>query len=140
MRERPDTSAFDLDVEAFVDVLEDAPVTLAILFGSRARSTSHGSSDVDLAVEFSPSLSSVERTRVRMDLISELSRALDLDAVDVVPLSAAPTELRREIQADGIILYGDEPDWFDSDGGSNPTHEETLARFDEIVDTLERVV
>jgi len=140
MRERHDLSAFELDVDAIVEVLEDAPVTLAILFGSHARSASHGSSDVDLAVEFSTSLSSVERTRARLDLISELSSTLELDGVDVVPLTAASKELRREIQADGIVLYGEEPERFDFDESSDPTHEETLARFDEIVDTLEQVV
>lgn len=140
MRDRRDLSVYDLDAEAMLEVLEDAPVTLAILFGSRARSNPHGSSDVDLAVEFSPSLSSVDRTRVRLDLISQLSSALNFDAVDVVPLTAVSTELRREIQADGIVLYGDKPDWFDTDAGSDPTHEETLTRFDEIVDRLERVV
>jgi predicted nucleotidyltransferase len=140
MEERPDLSKLDLDVDTIVDVLEGAPVTRAVLFGSHARATVHGSSDVDIAVEFSPRLSSVERTRARLDLISRLSSALAIEAIDVVPLSAASADLRREIQADGIVLYGDAPTWIEADDPGESTHEETLARFDEIVDTLERVV
>jgi predicted nucleotidyltransferase len=140
MGERPDISALELDVDTIADVLEDAPVVRAILFGSRARSASHGSSDIDIAVEFSPTLSSVERTRARLDLISGVSNALAIDAVDVVPLSAASADLRQEIRTDGIVLYGEEPEWFEPVDTGALNHEETLARFDEIVAALERVV
>jgi predicted nucleotidyltransferase len=61
-------------------------------------------SDVNLAVAFPDSLSSVERTRVRLLLIERLSVALGTDDVDVVPLDRAPEALLAEILRDGIIL------------------------------------
>lgn len=141
MRDRSEFSASGLDVDALVEVLDGAPVTCGVLFGSHATGDEQSGSDVDLAVEFESSLSSVERTRARLQIIEEASVVLGLDAVDVVPLSAAPPALRREIYEDGVLLYGslDETDT-PGDGDTEPDREETLARFDRILADLERTV
>ena len=139
MREYSEGNVPDLDVDAIVEILEEAPVTLGVLFGSYARGDERATSDVDVAVELDPELSSMERTRARLSLIERLSVALGRDAVDVIPLSTAPEELRREIGDEGILLVGRTEDV--------PTNDESVARsrdnrerFDELIDDLERVV
>lgn len=94
------------DIEAVAGALEGAPISLAVLFGSHARDEARATSDVDLAVAFDDSLSSVERTRARLALIERLSRALETDAVDVIPLERAPDALVEEIRRDGVFLRG----------------------------------
>jgi predicted nucleotidyltransferase len=116
-------------------------VTCGILFGSYATGDERSGSDIDLAVEFEPSLSSLERTRARLRIIEEVSVALDIDAVDVVPLSEAPVALRREINQNGILLYGslgeaDRP----ADEDTELDDEEALARLDRVLADLERTV
>ena len=87
------------------------------------------------------SLSSVERTRARLRIIEEVSVALGLDAVNVVPLSGALPALRREIHEDGVLLYGslDEAD-APADGDTELNREETLAQFDRILTDMEQTV
>ena len=58
MREREEATVPDLDIEVIVRVLDEAPVNLAVLYGSAARGDVTTRSDIDLAVEFEKSLSS----------------------------------------------------------------------------------
>lgn len=139
MRDRSETSAIPLDVNAVVEVLEGAPVRRGVLFGSFARGEDRTASDVDVAVEFDHSLSSVEQTKARLDLIERLSSALGLDEVDVIPLSRAPAALRREINRDGIALYGPSESLDVRDDGDG-THEDRIDQFNDIIADLERVV
>lgn len=60
-----ETRPADLDLDGIRSVLEEAPVTLAVLYGSRTRGEARSGSDVDVAVSFREPLSSVERTRTR---------------------------------------------------------------------------
>lgn len=138
MRTRDDVSIPGLDVATIVETVEDAPVTAAVLYGSHARGEATPGSDVDLAVQFDESLSSEERTRARLALIERLSTALGTDAVDVVPLSGASDDLKRDIFVDGIRLYGrvDERPV----GETARDHDERLADFDDLLAELERVV
>lgn len=129
-----------LDTGAIREVLDDAPVTLGILYGSQARGDATPSSDVDLAVVFEESLSSVERTRARVALIERIGAVLGTDDVDVVPLPEVSSRLYQEILEDGHLLYGtlDESDRHEESGAS--THEARLEAFDEILADLEQVV
>jgi predicted nucleotidyltransferase len=106
MRELDETAIPGLDIEEIVRILERVPVTLGVLYGSHAQGEATGGSDIDLAVAFDESLSSVERTRARLELIEQLSTGLETDDVDVVPLSDAPSELLEEILTDGVLIYG----------------------------------
>lgn len=139
MRTREDASIPELDVETIVEVVEDAPVTAAVLYGSYARGEETPTSDVDVAVEFDESLSSGERTRARLALIERLSTALGTDDVDVVPLLQASDELRREIFEDGVCIYGS-PEEHAVEDETATSHDERLADFDELLAELERVV
>lgn len=141
MGESQDGSTPTPDVDAIESTLAEAPVSLAVLYGSHARGEATQTSDVDLAVAFDDSLSSLERTRARLELIERLSRELGID-VDVVPLDRAPPTLGREIREDGIVIVGSRAD-LDAYTESEPrqrTREQRLAEFDELLGDLERVV
>lgn len=140
MREPSGSSNLDLDVDAIVAVLEEVPVERGVLFGSYARGDERTTSDIDLAVAFDESLPSIERTRVRLQVIERVSAVLGLDSVDVIPLSDAPSELRREINEDGIAIYGPPTELETSDDVPESDHAERIERFDEVVADLERVV
>lgn len=129
---------FDLDrVRA---VCSSAAVTVAILYGSRARGDAIARSDVDVAVGFQDDLTSAERTRQRLRLTSELSRVFGTDAVDVVPLSGMSPALRREVAEDGVLLYGDPREVSSVDSSGPRSHEERLREFDEMLAAIRKVV
>jgi len=132
----------NVDTEAMTAILEEAPLTLAVLYGSVARGEATAGSDVDVAIAFKDDLSSAERTRTRLDLITELGTALDSASVDVTPLADAPPELRRAVRADGIVLLGSASD-LDAYVDNLPdarSHDERLEAFDELLSDIERVV
>lgn len=142
MLEHQETEVPDLDTETIIRVLGDAPVSLAVLYGSYVHGDSTAASDVDLAVAFEASLSSGERTDARLSLIERLSRSLAIDDVDIVPLSNAPATLIEEIVADGVLLYGSRTDIepYLRDKRSETSHEERLAAFDSLLAELDDVV
>lgn len=142
MRERKEVTVPDLDVETVVQVLDDAPVSLGVLYGSYARGDVTPKSDVDIAVEFDESLSSTELTRARLGLIERLTTELKTNDIDVVPLSRVHAELLEEILADGVLIYGSAADL---DRYKGRSAEETSRRnrideFDDLLADLERVV
>lgn len=136
MDELTEATPLSVDVETIVSVLVDTPVTAAVLYGSHARGEHTEHSDIDLAIVYDDSLSSVEKTRVRLSLIEQLSSALGTDAVDVVPLADAPHSLRRNIQTDGIVLYGSK----ELLSLEERDHEDRMNRFDALLADIERVV
>jgi len=136
-----ETTVPSLDIDPIVSIFTEMPVTLAVLYGSHARGESAEHSDVDFAVAFKSSLSAIERTRLRLQLIEQLSRVLHTDAVDVVPLSETPQSLRRAIQDDGIVLYGSKESFPPVNKDySQQTHDDRMARFDEILTEIEQTV
>ncbi|MFB6152292.1 MAG: nucleotidyltransferase family protein [Haloarculaceae archaeon] len=139
MREYPDASVPGLDVDSIVEILDEAPVTRAILFGSYARGDERAGSDVDVAVEFEPETTHLERTRARLRLIERLGATLERDDVDVVPLSEAPPALRRAVETEGVLLLGPEVGAHPGADGT-PAERDTGDRFDELLAELERVV
>jgi predicted nucleotidyltransferase len=139
MERRDDISGVDLD--AVRRVLDAAPVSVGILYGSVARGDAHGRSDIDLGVAFENVHSPSERTRERLSLIDALSAALGTDDVDVVPIADSPPELRRSIRRDGVVVYGsldrarDLLATQDSEADDAP-----LDSFDDILGDIRRVV
>lgn len=142
MREREEVTVPNLDLDSIAQVFDEAPATLAILYGSYARGDATARSDVDFAVEFETSLSSVERTHARLGLIERLSTRLGSDEIDVTPLSKVSGELLGEILADGILIYGSATDLERYYGQSvdGTTRRDRLAKFDDLLAELERVV
>lgn len=142
MERRADDSEVDADVEAIVGVLDDAPVTVGLLYGSVARGDSHARSDIDVAVAFEAGLTSDERSRERLALIAGLSTALGRDDVDVVSIEGASQALRDSIRRDGQVIYGD-PEQADAVLGSSDGVDrtgESPESLDQILDDIERVV
>ena len=138
MEEIDEADPLAVDTDAIIEVLEDSPVTDAVLYGSHARGDATADSDVDLAVVFDDSLESVERTRARLGLIERLTARLGTDDIDVVPLARTHATLRREIDDDGIVIYGS-PDALPAMDDSSPAADQ-MAAFDELLTEIERVV
>jgi len=129
-----------VDTDEIKRTLSEFPVAVGILYGSHARGDATKESDIDLAVEFVPGLSSVERTRARLGIIERLSRRLENDAIDVVPLSRVSPELGRAIQADGIVILGSSEAVPPFEGTELETRADRLEAFDEVLADIERVV
>lgn len=144
MRKISEATVPSLDIDTIVSVLSESPVTVAVLYGSHARDEATDRSDIDLAVAFEETLSSIDRTRARLALIERLSVELETDDIDVVPLSRTPPDLLREVRADGIVLYGSEefvPRVSNTESKVEAeTHEDRLAQFDELLTDIRRVV
>ncbi|WP_167837281.1 type VII toxin-antitoxin system MntA family adenylyltransferase antitoxin [Halosimplex halophilum] len=139
MERRDEISGVDLD--AVRRVLDAAPVSVGVLYGSGARGDAHSRSDIDIGVAFEDVHSPSDRTRERLSLIDALSAALGTDDIDVVPITDSPPELRRSIRRDGVVVYGsldrarDLLATPDSEADDAP-----LDSFDDILGDLRRVV
>lgn len=93
--------------ETIATVLSDHPVTVGILFGSRARGDPDVGSDVDVAIAFED----VEPgdpgyNEALFGASADLSEALATDDVDVVDVRQAPPELARTIFEEGTVVVG----------------------------------
>jgi predicted nucleotidyltransferase len=139
MRGIDDVASVSVDVDRLVSVLSDAPITVAVLYGSHARGEATASSDIDLAIGFDESLDSTTRTRARLRLIERVSAELGTDAVDIVPLARTGSALRRSIHEEGIVIYGS-PDAVPVGETAETTHDDQLVAFDELLADIERVV
>lgn len=142
MRDREEATVSSLEVDAVVQVLDEAPVSLGVLYGSHARGDATPNSDVDLAVEFEDSLSSAQLTRARLGLIERLTSELETDDVDVIPLSRAHADLLDEILLDGILIYGSPTDLdrYDARSDEGKDRRNPMAEFDDLLAELKRVV
>jgi predicted nucleotidyltransferase len=98
-----------LPIREVQSVLENYPVRLALLFGSRASGNAHGSSDTDIAVEFE----SVDRQNpayndVFLRLSADLRDVLSNDDVDLVDVHTLSSALAKAILERGVVLVGDQ--------------------------------
>lgn len=92
--------------QSLEQVLRDADIRFAYLFGSRASGQGHQRSDADVAVMPTTEPGLLERA----GLAADLARALEVPDVDVVLLDRAPLELRGRIVQEGQLIYStDEP-------------------------------
>ena len=81
-------------------------VLFAYLFGSHARGRASGMSDIDIAVFIDKPK---EHKIDKLQLIQELSEALETDSLDLVYLYDAPISLVYRILENRIILTDREP-------------------------------
>ena len=126
-------------------VLRRHPIRTGVLFGSQVQGTTHPSSDVDVAIEFDPSLSDEERRTARLDVIVDLSRSLGIDEVDVTDLDTVRPAIGASAIEHGIVIVGDDKrveQLHDDFTGrtTERTHEERMERFDDALDSLEETV
>ena len=78
-------------------IRREEKVELAYLFGSAARGKRGKLSDVDVAVHLDASVSSRERFKLRLRLMSEIASLLKTDNVDLIVMNDAPPTLNYEI-------------------------------------------
>jgi predicted nucleotidyltransferase len=88
------------------EVLSEAGILFAYLFGSRASGEARDGSDADVAVMARRELDLLEREV----LADRLLRALEVPDVDLVVLDRASLELRGAVVQEGRLLFSaDEP-------------------------------
>jgi len=93
--------------DAVVSRLREAPVRLALLFGSRARSGGVPGSDVDIAVAYDETVN--DETATHLSLVADLTRALGRDDVDVVSLARVDPRIAVAALEEGELLVGTRP-------------------------------
>ncbi|RMF38117.1 MAG: nucleotidyltransferase domain-containing protein [Chloroflexi bacterium] len=86
-------------------IFREHGVVLAYLYGSQARGDAGPLSDVDIAVQFAPSLSDDERFQQRLHLIGELGHLFQRNDVYVADLDRASPLLRYYVYQEGVLLY-----------------------------------
>ena len=96
--------------KAVLHIFESHPeVKLVYLFGSMARGNRGPMSDYDFAV-FLGEKDKREITRIRFQMMDELSQALGTDKIDVVMLDSAESpELKYNILQEGKLIFEREP-------------------------------
>jgi predicted nucleotidyltransferase len=96
-------------VAALESVLSEYPVTLALLFGSRATGETREDSDTDVAVVFEDDTRSFQsRGDAMLALGADLAEALGTDDVDVLDLETASASLGQQVLEEGVLLVGTE--------------------------------
>lgn len=101
-----DTMLFEQELTNFFRTVDN--VDLAYLFGSMITGHANELSDVDIAVMLDENLSKKDMLYVQLDLISELSRVLKSNKIDLVVLNDAPLLLKYNIIKNGHVLTSDE--------------------------------
>jgi predicted nucleotidyltransferase len=83
-------------------------VHIAYLFGSTVKGNVNELSDIDIAVMLDENLSKKDMLNMELDLISELTRVLKSDNIDLVVLNDSPLLLKYNIIKNGHFLTSDE--------------------------------
>jgi predicted nucleotidyltransferase len=86
--------------------LEAAPVTLAVLFGSRATGDATIGSDIDIAVAYD----SGDVTETHVSLVADLTRIFGRDDIDIVRLHSIDPRIAVDALTHGEILVGSAAD------------------------------
>lgn len=77
------------DLKLLKEYFKNKPVRLAYLMGSYASGQTKLYSDVDMAVLFDSRLSAKQRFNARIELLSDLSKFLGTDSIDLIDLQNA---------------------------------------------------
>jgi predicted nucleotidyltransferase len=110
LAERPLPKDLDDRIGALVRTWRADPDLAAIyLFGSRAGGQGGPRSDVDLAVVLREELDADARWRKRLALLSEASKRLGTEALDLIVLEDAPTPLGHRVLKHGRLLSDTQP-------------------------------
>lgn len=138
-------SRIEVDTDALADLLEQHPVRVAVLFGSRATDTAGRHSDVDIAVESEERLSDDERLQSRVELLVEFIETLGTDDVEVVDLDSIRPGVGLSALDSGCLLVGDPSrvetlrDRFEREA-TKRSHEERMQQSDTILDRMKEHV
>lgn len=94
--------------EAVIERLEDASVSLAVLFGSYATGHATPGSDIDIGVVYDETLEDI--TDTHLSLVADLTRILGRDDIDVVRLPSVDPRIAVEALETGQLLVGTSED------------------------------
>jgi len=80
-------------------------IKVAYLFGSQAEEKASPLSDVDIGVLIDEKMGKEQRLELKLELISELSKLLKTDKIDLIIMNNASINLNYEIIKCGKILF-----------------------------------
>ena len=115
--------------------LDAAPVRLALVFGSYATGEATATSDIDIAVAYTPD---AETTDAHLSLVADLSRILGRDDIDVVRLTAVDPRIAVEALDHGDRLVGTSEDVRELRERLEPARERRAAAVQDRIETAER--
>jgi len=82
----------------------DSTVAAAYLFGSQARGTATGASDLDIGILFHSGIEASRHFDLRLQLITRIMAVLKTENVDVVVLNDSTLYLTHEVVSHGKLL------------------------------------
>ncbi len=115
--------------------LEAAPVRLALVFGSYATGEATATSDIDIAVAYTPD---AEVTDAHLSLVADLSRILGRDDIDVVRLTAVDPRIAVAALDHGDRLVGTNEDVSELRERLEPARKRQTAVVQERIETAEQ--
>ena len=139
----PDGTLDRRTLDRLQEVLGEHPIRLGVLFGSQATGAAGSHSDIDVAVEFLPSVEN--RFKAQLKVGVDLTRALGTDDVDVVDLQSVPPAVGYSALTTGTVLVGNAErveelvGQFDSER-EHSTSTERRERFDDALGRLKELV
>jgi uncharacterized protein len=87
----------------------DSAIAAVYLFGSCARGTATGISDVDIGILFHSAIDESRYFDLRLEFLSRIMAILMTEKVDLVVLNHAPLHLAHEIVSHGNLLLDRDP-------------------------------
>lgn len=132
-----------IDRDALVSVLEEHPVSLAVLFGSAVTGKRHPKSDIDVAVAFDDS--TVGGLDDRLSLSADLSVALDTDEIDLAVVDDLDPQVGARAFSEGELLIGTEQQFADrrrqfEQLAEREDREPPGERFDAALERIDRMI
>ena len=82
----------------------DSAIAAVYLFGSSARGTATGVSDIDIGILFHSTIAASRYFDLKLEYLSRIMAVLRTEKVDVVILNQAPLHLAHEIVSHGNLL------------------------------------
>jgi len=89
----------------------DGAVSAIYLFGSCARGTATGVSDIDIGILVHPSVDGPRYFDLRLEFLSRIMAILRTEKADVVILNQVPLHLAHEIVSRGTLLLDRNPSY-----------------------------
>ena len=102
---KPDGTLDRRSVDRLQEVLDQHPIRLGVLFGSQATGEAESHSDIDVAVEFLPSVE--DQFKAQLALGVDLTGALGTDDLDVIDLQTVRPAVGYSALSHGTVLVGD---------------------------------
>jgi uncharacterized protein len=130
--------AVESNQEAIRALLERSDVTLAYVFGSASRGLEREDSDLDLAILFGDRVPAAARSKLRLDLLTELVGLTHVNDIDLIILNDAPPLLAYKVASAGRSILGERQDRFRFEVEAIKRYIDTQPLRDRIASRLDR--